>query len=254
MSYILDALRKADAERERGNVPSIHAQPMSPGPGAAGAPHASRSPIGVIVAAVLLVIVGAAAAWWVLSARMRDNVPALPVTPAPVATAPAAAVPAAVVASSAAMPPVMTASAVTAPAVTAAPALRATPAPVAAAPRRTTKPAAIAPAASPAPSLSPAPTTTGTTPPARTEPANPNGPLAGKVYALNELPDDIRRQLPTVNIGGSMYSPVRENRLLIVNGQVLHEGDKITPELVVDQVRVKAAVLAFRGYRYLLPF
>ena len=27
MSYILDALRKADAERERGNVPGIHAQP-----------------------------------------------------------------------------------------------------------------------------------------------------------------------------------------------------------------------------------
>ncbi len=245
MSYILDALRKADAERERGNVPSIHAQPMSPGPGAAGAPRAPRSPIGVIVAAVLLVIVGAAAAWWVLSARMRDNVPALPVAAAPVATAPAA-----VVASSAAVPPAVT----TAPAATAAPAVRATPAPVAATPRKTTKPAATAPAASPAPSLAPAPTTAVATPPARTEPANPNGPLAGKVYALNELPDDIRRQLPTVNIGGSMYSPVRENRLLIVNGQVLHEGDKITPELVVDQVRVKAAVLAFRGYRYLLPF
>ena len=28
MSYILDALRRADAERERGNVPGLHAQPM----------------------------------------------------------------------------------------------------------------------------------------------------------------------------------------------------------------------------------
>ena len=28
MSYILDALRRADAERERGTVPGIHAQPI----------------------------------------------------------------------------------------------------------------------------------------------------------------------------------------------------------------------------------
>ena len=29
MSYILDALRRADAERERGAVPSLHAQQSS---------------------------------------------------------------------------------------------------------------------------------------------------------------------------------------------------------------------------------
>ncbi|MFZ2652317.1 MAG: hypothetical protein WA210_19640, partial [Burkholderiaceae bacterium] len=28
MSYILDALRRADSERERGAVPGIHAQPV----------------------------------------------------------------------------------------------------------------------------------------------------------------------------------------------------------------------------------
>src|SRR5687768_196597 len=31
MSYILDALRRADSERERGTVPSIHAQPVPVG-------------------------------------------------------------------------------------------------------------------------------------------------------------------------------------------------------------------------------
>ena len=31
MSYILDALRKADAERERGAVPDLHAQLLPPG-------------------------------------------------------------------------------------------------------------------------------------------------------------------------------------------------------------------------------
>ena len=51
-----------------------------------------------------------------------------------------------------------------------------------------------------------------------------------------------------------MYSPVAANRILIVNGQVLHEGERIAPDVVLEQVRVKAAVLSFKGYRYLVNF
>jgi general secretion pathway protein B len=51
-----------------------------------------------------------------------------------------------------------------------------------------------------------------------------------------------------------MYSPVRANRLLIVNGQVAHEGDTVAPGVVLEQLRVKNAVLSFRGYQYMLPF
>jgi general secretion pathway protein B len=75
-----------------------------------------------------------------------------------------------------------------------------------------------------------------------------------RVYAINELPDDIRRQLPALSVGGSMYSPVAANRLVIINGQVLHEGERITPELVVQQIKLKAAVLAFRSYRFAITF
>ena len=39
MSLILDALRKADAERERGAVPGLHAQPAPPDEPAARAPN-----------------------------------------------------------------------------------------------------------------------------------------------------------------------------------------------------------------------
>ncbi len=71
-----------------------------------------------------------------------------------------------------------------------------------------------------------------------------------RVYALNELPDDIRRQLPAITVGGSMYSATKADRILIINGQVLHEGDPIAPDLVLQQIKLKAAVLAFKGYRY----
>jgi general secretion pathway protein B len=69
-----------------------------------------------------------------------------------------------------------------------------------------------------------------------------------------ELPDDIRRQLPNVTVGGSMYSPKPADRILIINGQVLHEGERIAPDLELQQIRLKSALLNFKGYRYAIAF
>ena len=82
----------------------------------------------------------------------------------------------------------------------------------------------------------------------------PKATAEDRVYALKELPDDIRRQLPNVNVGGSMYSANKADRILIINGQVLHEGDAIAPGLMLEQIKLKAAVLAFKGYRYAIAF
>ena len=51
-----------------------------------------------------------------------------------------------------------------------------------------------------------------------------------------------------------MYSSARENRMLIVNGRLLHEGDRIAADLVIEQIHARSAVLAFRGYRYSVSF
>lgn len=81
MSYILDALRRADAERERGSVPSIHAQPATLGDADSETPRATRTLawIGIALVLVLLAVLGG----WLLS---HD-------TPAP-AAAPVLAAPA----------------------------------------------------------------------------------------------------------------------------------------------------------------
>ncbi len=244
MSYILDALRKADAERERGHVPGIHAQPAFGAPAPAPA-RETATPWGWIGAGAVIVVLLAALAWSLLRGAPREVVaqaPAgasLPATPVAVAPSPSPA-PAPVPTTAAAPAPVAPA-----PAVQPAPA----PAPVARAP----KPVAPRPAApTPTPAAAPAPTAATAEP--RALPAAPAAASANRVYAVNELPDDIRRQLPVVTVGGSMYSSTPANRILIVNGQVLHEGDRIAPELVLQQIKVKAAVLAFRGYRYEIAF
>ena len=226
MSYILDALRKADAERERGHVPGIHAQPSFGGAAPVGTRAAPWPRLWIATAVLvvaLLIALLIALGWSLLGGGSRGS--AVVPTPTPVAVvAPAAA------------PPT--------PAVLVPPA----------APRPEPAPVAVAVARKPKP-VSPAlPVATA----ARTD-TNPAVPAASasntnRVYAVNELPDDIRRQLPTVSVGGSMYSATAANRILIINGQVLHEGDKIAPELLLQQIKPKAAVLAFRGYRYTIGF
>ena len=71
-----------------------------------------------------------------------------------------------------------------------------------------------------------------------------------RISTLAELPDEVRRELPTIAVGGSIYSKSAANRMLVINGQVFHEGDELAPGLVLDQIKQKAAVLKIKGYRY----
>jgi general secretion pathway protein B len=235
MSYILDALRKADAERERGNVPGIHAQPMF-----AGAPQnpqraASRPWFLALAAAALVLLVIIAALMWKMSSGGAAPTAAAsgPTTSSGSVAAsgnslppPVSAAPTAIAAAPAVAPPVPRPSPETAPAPAPAPA-----------PRKLAK---SSPEAVPAKAALP------TLPPASAgEP---------RVYTYAELPDDIRRQLPAMTVGGSVYSPVPANRFIFVNGQVLHEGDVVAPGVVLQQIRIKAAVLTVGGYRYLMNY
>ena len=71
---------------------------------------------------------------------------------------------------------------------------------------------------------------------------------------LAELPEEIRRDLPKLVIGGSSYSGDAASRMVMINGQVFHEGDRLAPDLVLERIRLKSAVLAFKGWRYEVLF
>jgi len=63
-----------------------------------------------------------------------------------------------------------------------------------------------------------------------------------------------RRDLPKLVIGGSSYSGDAASRMVMINGQVFHEGDRLAPDLVLERIRLKSAVLAFKGWRYEVLF
>lgn len=227
MSYILDALRRADAERARGGVPGLHAQahagdafdePRRRG----GAPWAG---IAIALGLTLLVVL-----LWLTFA------PAGP-APEPVAPSPIPAPPAPV-----------------------APA----PAPVAAAEPATTHAApAAAPIAPPATTLPalppPTPVPVARAAVAKAEPAPPRAaastPAAEpRIPALRELPEELRRQIPPLNVGGSTWSANAASRFVILNGQLLRENDPVNPELALKQIRQRSLILEFRGQRFEFGF
>ncbi len=172
MSYILDALRRADAERERGTVPSLHTQQFGVLPGDEEAPPRPRLLIGTVV--VLVLALGGVLAW---SFFGGSEAPPKPPVQA-VATAPPTAAPL-----------------VVAPPVVATPAF---------APQSLASAAAGPSASSP---MAPPPPRPAPRPPARREAAAPTmpasapaAPAGDRIYAFAELPEAIRRELPKLRL------------------------------------------------------
>lgn len=251
MSYILDALRRAEAERGRGAVPGIHTQAMpatSASPGADRAGSANLLVIGSAVVAVAALAAGGT--WWAMqrsapaSGVVVASTPQPPVSVAPVAPPATGVAPPAMPAppAPAAAPLAPLPAPVASPPITPA---RVEPRPVAplrlAEPVRE-KPAVVAaPAARAQPPVAPAPAVAGA--PAA---APPNGP----VFAQNDLPPSVREQLPALQVTGATYSSNPAHRMAIVNGQVLQEGDQAAPGLKLERIEQGRTVWSFRGYRY----
>ena len=74
-----------------------------------------------------------------------------------------------------------------------------------------------------------------------------------RLRTLAELPDDLRGSVPQLAFGGSVYSDTPAQRMVIFNGQVMREGDAVTNELQIEQIRPRSVVLRVRGQRFEMP-
>ncbi|RQP26078.1 general secretion pathway protein GspB [Piscinibacter terrae] len=222
MSYILDALRRADAERERGSVPSIHAQSVLPGASEAREGRGTN-PMVWVVAGLSLALLASLAWQWLGREPVREPVAAT--EPAP------AAMPVN-------MAPVNAGAAPDSSRVAPTPARTPTLPPVPATAQQSLPPVPAATTVqAPAAAAKPAPTAS-----------------AARLPTQDELPEDLRRQIPKFAVGGSIYSESAASRFIILNGQIFHENDKVLPDLVLEQIKLKSAVLRFRNQRFTISF
>lgn len=224
MSYILEALKKAQAERQLGSAPTIHAMPIQAP--VAGQAAGSRTPLWIALACAVVLMAGGAVAWWrqgppvapaVLAVQpVLPEAPAMPVTPVQVAAAPLPV-------AQPAPPPRPVVPPPRAPVARAVPA----PAPVARVPAPpVTPPAPVAEAAAPEENL----------------------PF------MHQLPEPQQRDVPKVSFGGYMYSKNPADRLLLIDKVLRHEGEEVAPGLILEQLQPKAAVMNYRGTRYRVAY
>lgn len=212
MSYVLDALRRAEADRQRGQVPHLHASTTLGTPGGEALATGQRvGPVGgVRLAAWALAAVGllAAGAWWWGGAEEARV--AHPAEPAPA--------PAAVAAPAPARAPGGTPD-------------HTSPAAVEAVAPRPQAPLAAAPAVGPVP------------PPVALPVPAPRVPLPSPQADTPSPPGAT----PPMTFGGAFDSPDPKARMLIINGQVWREGDEPAPGWVLERIGLHEARFKVQG-------
>lgn len=220
MSYILEALRKAGAER-RADTPQPARLPPGFGTVRPG-PRRKQKRQQIALAAMALLALAAGGAWYAGDDARRHTVKEELAEP-PSASAPVAALPAAP-APAASAPPVPAADPPAKP--------KEMPAKKAPEKRRLRVP--------PAKPADEAPRSA-TTATRADEAALPT---------LRDLPEPVRREIPALTVGGYIYSGNRADRSVLINKRLLREGDEIAPGLRLEQMMQNGMILNYKGYRY----
>ncbi|WP_418320299.1 general secretion pathway protein GspB [Piscinibacter sakaiensis] len=222
MSYILDALRRAEAQRSRGRLPGLHeaaAAGALPVTAPAGAARRWLLPLTLLLVLGLL-----AAAFWALQRQTpADSLPAR--QPAADRVAPDEAVAIAGPASTAASEPL-------------------------ALPRKAVIAEPRSATAAPAEKAIATQRASPTAPSAAAAPGDVRPVPAAELPSRKDLPPDLQRSLPAIVVSGNVYSSDPSRRMLVVNGELWREGDQIGPDLVLEQIRRRDAVLRYRGTRF----
>ena len=250
MSYILDALRRAEAERERGAVPGLQSQQHAIAEDDAAAAPRSRWLLWAVVA--LTIALAAVLSWNLLAG---NSAPPRPVAEGSVAPAPAPAAPVLLpttppVAATEGVAPLAPAAPPPAPPAPTAPhATDTAPGALAVAPKSVARPAVESRHSPPRRSAAAGNTVAQGPAPKATQDAG-----EVRVYTQAELPEDVRRDLPKLVIGGASYSGDAASRMVMINGQIFHEGDQLGHGLVLERIKLKSAILAYKGYRYEVTF
>jgi len=257
MSFILDALKKSDSERQRQSGPALFEIRKAP-------PRGGLPPWAIALGALLLVNL-VVLAWFV---TREPQAPAAPqAAPTSAAVAPATGSPASAPAGTPApaTTPVATAAQSGAPAFAGS-------APVAGA----SSPTGIVPVPPPqaSPGLAALPSGAVTAPadggygqpdysgnPADYEQALPadTGPGAAVLAAernmvptVDRLPPAIANQLPPLRLDLHVYATRAADRFVMINMRRLREGDATPEGIRVEEITPAGAVMSFRGTRFQL--
>lgn len=227
MSYILDALKKSEEEREL--VRMLRTTGTAPGFSFAG-----RRRLWPAVLGLLVLVIGGFLV-------VRYLGPSTPVGPNALSdlSPPAMAVPAVAPASALAPGTPLAASEPAAPEAASRPPVEDLAA--------QTRVARVNPvAAPPEPVVTPKPPSPPSTP--INEPED-----AGTVLFLRQMPEDFQRRLPALAVNIHLYSANESENLVYINDRQYRRGEEITAGIRLEQIVPEGVVLSYEGKRFKVP-
>ena len=71
-----------------------------------------------------------------------------------------------------------------------------------------------------------------------------------KVMTIAELPLSIQQEMPKMSISVHAYSGTPKDRLLGINDRMLREGDFVAPGLLLEQITPDGVIMSYKGYRF----
>jgi general secretion pathway protein B len=83
----------------------------------------------------------------------------------------------------------------------------------------------------------------------RSSPDRPSGSLL-RLYDLKDLPSSVKDTLPDINISVFVYSDDPSSRIVKINGQSVREGQELTDGLKVERIVPEGVIFYYEGYRF----
>lgn len=86
-------------------------------------------------------------------------------------------------------------------------------------------------------------------------PSNPSSGLSeisdgNKLYKLQELPSAIRKDLPAFSVSALLYSTNPDSRMVRINEQMMHEGQDLTAGVKLEEIARDGIILSYQKYRF----
>jgi general secretion pathway protein B len=67
---------------------------------------------------------------------------------------------------------------------------------------------------------------------------------------VRELPLPVQREIPTMSFSMLIYSDKPGDRMININGRMMHEGQEVSPGLNLEKITPNGAILSFKGHRF----
>lgn len=71
-----------------------------------------------------------------------------------------------------------------------------------------------------------------------------------RLYDLKSLPESVKEDLPDINISVFVYSDDPSSRVVKINGQTLREGQELTDGLKVEKIVPEGIIFNYEDYRF----